>query len=83
MLVRPFIFGLANRPHVTPSAEVQSAFWLPLPRLLLPGTQRDVTLPVPSGERTFPAYVLGEDVIWGMTERILSSFLAKIGYRNP
>jgi 8-oxo-dGTP pyrophosphatase MutT (NUDIX family) len=83
VLVRPFIFALPNRPHLRPSAEVQSAFWVTLPRLLLPGTQQDVTLPVPGGDRTFPAYVMGGDVIWGMTERILSSFLAKIGHDNP
>jgi len=28
--------------------------------------------------RTFPAYVLGRDVIWGMTERILTSFITAV-----
>jgi 8-oxo-dGTP pyrophosphatase MutT (NUDIX family) len=78
VLVRPFIFALPNRPPLTPSPEVQSAFWAPLARLLLPGVRRDVTLPVPGGERTFPAYVLGQDIIWGMTEGILSSFMTVI-----
>ena len=78
VLVRPFIFALPNRPSLTPSAEVQSAFWVPLTRFLLPDTRRDVTLPVPGGERTFPAYVLGQDIIWGMTERILSSFIGRL-----
>jgi len=31
-------------------------------------------------ERVFPAYDLGEEVIWGMTERILTPFLELIGY---
>jgi 8-oxo-dGTP pyrophosphatase MutT (NUDIX family) len=78
VFVRPFIFALPDRPRLTPSPEVQSAFWAPLARFLLPGVRRDVTLPVPGGERTFPAYVLGEDVIWGMTEGILSSFMTVI-----
>lgn len=79
VLVRPFIFALPGRPPLSPSPEVQSAFWVSLDRLLLPGTRRDVTLPIPGGERTFPAYVLGQDVIWGLTERILTVFLSKIG----
>jgi 8-oxo-dGTP pyrophosphatase MutT (NUDIX family) len=83
VLVRPFIFALPNRPPLVPSAEVQSAFWAPLARFVVPGTRRDVTLPVPGGERTFPAFVLGQDVIWGMTERILSIFLGEIGRQNP
>jgi 8-oxo-dGTP pyrophosphatase MutT (NUDIX family) len=78
VLVRPFIFVLPDRPPLTPSPEVQSAFWAPLARFLLPGVRRDVTLPVPGGERTFPAYVLGQDIIWGMTEGILSSFMTVI-----
>ena len=83
VLVRPFIFALPDRPTLTPSAEVQSAFWVPLARFLLPGIRRDVTLPVPGGERTFPAYVLGKDVIWGMIERMLESLINIIGDQNP
>jgi len=82
-LVRPFVFALPHRPPLSPGAEVESAFWVPLARLLVPSTHRDVTLPVPGGERTFPAYVLGRDIIWGMTERILTSFMSKLGDRNP
>jgi 8-oxo-dGTP pyrophosphatase MutT (NUDIX family) len=83
VLVRPFIFALPNRPSLNPSAEVQSAFWTPLARFLAPGTRRDVRLAVPGGERTFPAFVLDQDIIWGMTERILSTFLASIDHQNP
>jgi len=83
VLVRPFVYALPHRPLLTPSAEVQSAFWVPLDRFLLPGMRRDVTLPVPGGERTFPAYVLDQDVIWGMTERMLQAFIKIIGDENP
>jgi 8-oxo-dGTP pyrophosphatase MutT (NUDIX family) len=63
-------------PH--PEPEVRSAFWAPLAGFLLPGVRREVTVLVPGGERTFPAYVLGQDIIWGMTEGILSSFMTAI-----
>jgi 8-oxo-dGTP pyrophosphatase MutT (NUDIX family) len=82
VVVRPFIFALPNRPSLGLNAEVQSAFWAPLARFLLAGSRRDVTLPLPGGERTFPAFVLDQDIIWGLTERILSAFLANIGPQN-
>jgi 8-oxo-dGTP pyrophosphatase MutT (NUDIX family) len=83
IVVRPFIFALADRPVLTPSEEVQSAFWVPLARLVEPATRRDVRLSVPGGERTFSAYILGQDIIWGMTERIIRAFLDEIGHDNP
>jgi hypothetical protein len=77
--VRPFVFALPTVPALTVSAEeVQRAFWVPLARFTAPGAQRDFTLMVAGVERTFPAYALGDDVIWGMTERILTPFIELI-----
>ena len=78
VVVRPFVFALASRPALVASAEVQRAFWLPLARFAEPGVRRDLTLALRGVERTFPAYLVGEEVIWGMTERILTSFLRVI-----
>ena len=78
IVVRPFVFALAQPPRVSPSAEVQSAFWVRLATLLEPGARQDVTLEVRGAVRSFPAYVLGQDVIWGMTERILASFVTAV-----
>ena len=78
VIVRPFVFALAHRPALTINAEVQRAFWLPLARLSKPGVRFDMTLTLSDAERTFPAYRLGEDVIWGMTERILTPFVHTI-----
>lgn len=75
VFVRPFVFALATRPVLVLSNEVRSAFWVGVRRLSEPGVRRDMLLSVRGAERTFPAFVLGEDIIWGMTERILSSFL--------
>jgi len=30
-------------------------------------------------ERTFPAYLIGGEMIWGMTERIVTPFLELVG----
>ena len=75
VVVRPFVFALAHRPALAPSDEVQRAFWLALGRLAEPGVRRDVTLAVRDVRRTFPAYLIDDDVIWGLTERILTPFL--------
>jgi 8-oxo-dGTP pyrophosphatase MutT (NUDIX family) len=75
VVVRPFVFALAQRAALVPGAEVQRAFWLPVARLLDSGVRRDITLALRGEQRTFPAYLVDEDVIWGMTERILTPFL--------
>lgn len=79
VLVRPYVFALAARRPLVASAEVERAFWVSLPRLALPGVRRDVTLQLRGEQRVFPAYDVGEQVIWGMTERILTPFLELIG----
>ncbi|HYT82766.1 MAG TPA: CoA pyrophosphatase [Gemmatimonadales bacterium] len=79
VVVRPFVFALALRPALVPGLEVQRGFWLPLARLSEPGVRRAVTLTVGGAARTFPAYLIDDELIWGMTERILTSFLELIG----
>jgi len=75
VVVRPFVFALGGRPGLVPSAEVQRAFWLPVGRLREPGVRREITLTLRGAARTFPAYLVDDEVIWGMTERILTPFL--------
>jgi 8-oxo-dGTP pyrophosphatase MutT (NUDIX family) len=75
VVVRPFVFALDRRPGLVPSAEVERAFWLPLTRLGEPGVRREITLTLRGVERTFPAYLVDDEVIWGMTERILTRFI--------
>jgi 8-oxo-dGTP pyrophosphatase MutT (NUDIX family) len=76
VVVRPFVFALGRRPpSLIPSDEVQRAFWLPLSRLGGAGVRRDITLTLRGVERTFPAYLVDDELIWGMTERILTPFI--------
>ncbi len=75
VVVRPFVFALSRRAALVPSDEVQRAFWLPLARLSEPGVRRDVTLTLRGGTHTLPAYLVDDDLIWGMTERILTPFV--------
>ena len=80
VIVRPFVFSLVAAPPLRISDEVERAFWVPLGHLVAPSVRREVKLLIRGEERTFPAYDLGEDVIWGMTERILTPFLSLVGY---
>jgi 8-oxo-dGTP pyrophosphatase MutT (NUDIX family) len=79
VLVRPYVFALDKNPPLALSDEVARAFWVSLPHLMEPAVRREVKLWHRGEERIFPAYDLGDDVIWGMTERILTPFLERIG----
>ncbi len=75
VVVRPFVFGLAEQPAITLSNEVQDAFWVSFRALAAPGVQRDVTIHHRGATRVMPAYIVGSHTIWGMTERILSNLV--------
>ena len=76
IVVRPFVFGLVERPPITLSAEVQDAFWVSFRALGAPGVLRDVTIQLRGAPLTLPAYVVENRTIWGMTERILTPLLS-------
>ncbi|HTR20262.1 MAG TPA: CoA pyrophosphatase [Gemmatimonadales bacterium] len=78
VVVRPFVFALSERPALRPSDEVDRAFWVSFAHLLDPAVRREVKLIVRGVERVFPAYDLGDDVIWGLTERIVTPFLERL-----
>jgi 8-oxo-dGTP pyrophosphatase MutT (NUDIX family) len=73
IVVRPFVFGLEQRPSVTPSGEVALHVWTSLSELPRQAAASRVT--VRGVELTVPSYLVGPHVVWGMTHRILSRFL--------
>lgn len=78
IVVRPFLFVLPDRPIITPNDEVAEAGWVRLDVLKDPANQRPYTLELRGERRTFPAYFIGDSVVWGLTERILSDLLPLI-----
>jgi 8-oxo-dGTP pyrophosphatase MutT (NUDIX family) len=72
--VRPFVFAIRERLPLVIGPEVTSAHWVPLAQLQLAGNHGPTTVMVRGDSLVVPAYVVGELVVWGMTERILSSF---------
>jgi 8-oxo-dGTP pyrophosphatase MutT (NUDIX family) len=73
--VRPYVFALPNRPSLIPNPEVASTHWIPLETLLHPDTYRPVHVDIRGEQRTVDAFLLENAVVWGMTERILTSLL--------
>lgn len=76
VIVRPFVFALATEPEaLVASDEVAHAFWVPLAHLTDPARRSEVTIPVRGMRVRLPAIATHDRVIWGMTERILKTFL--------
>lgn len=71
--VRPFVFLLDKRPNIVLNPEVAAARWVSLDDLLKAGAHANVNLKYPGGAREVQAYTVGQDIVWGMTERILTS----------
>lgn len=75
--VLPFVFRVAGRPELVLNAEVAVARWVPLDDLLQPDTHRTISLEVRGEVRPFAAYQVGDAVVWGITERIVTALLAR------
>lgn len=71
IVVRPFVFALPARPPVRPNVEVALHLWVSLDELV---ASRPGEIEIPIVGRRLPAYLVGEHVVWGMTERILTPF---------
>jgi len=75
--VTPFVAlappGAVPRPQ---AEEVEEAFWMPLGTLRRSGRSATVKWEGNDGAREFPAFPSPMGPIWGITERILSQFLA-------
>jgi 8-oxo-dGTP pyrophosphatase MutT (NUDIX family) len=74
--VRPHVFILPAQPAVIPNDEVASAQWVTIDYLLRPPTHHPVRLDVGGQSRQVQAYQLEDGIVWGMTERILTSLIS-------
>lgn len=79
VVVRPFVAAVVSDVEVVASPEVAAAFWVPLAALR--ETAAWITAEVVAHGRNLrvPAFSHGEYVVWGLTERILRSFLEIVG----
>ena len=77
IVVRPFVFGLAERPPLRLNWEVAGQLWTSLDELR--GERVRSRLIVAGRELEVPSIPLGDDILWGMTLRILDGFLERVG----
>ena len=63
--------------ELEPNGEVAVAFWVPVSVLKAGGRSEMYRMVVAGAEREWPAYTSAHGPIWGLTERILTEFLAK------
>ena len=73
IVVRPFVFGVARKPRITPSDEVALHVWASV--ATLDRSSQVVDVDVRESRYTVDAFVVGPHVIWGMTHRIIKPFL--------
>jgi 8-oxo-dGTP pyrophosphatase MutT (NUDIX family) len=75
IVVRPFVFALHRDVALIPNHEVHSTFWMPIAALRDPATLSEYAFERGGARLRFPAYRSGDDVVWGMTERIVTQLL--------
>jgi 8-oxo-dGTP pyrophosphatase MutT (NUDIX family) len=80
VVVRPFVFAMRGRPDLALSEEVARVVWAPLDELARSSSTTEVFHQ--GALRTMPCYRIGEDVVWGMTHRILQPFVEGWSLRN-
>ncbi len=74
MTILPFVILLEHEPRIKLNEELERFVWISLEELV----QHRGTVNFGFGE--FPAYIVGNSVIWGLTYRILEKFIHTLGY---
>jgi 8-oxo-dGTP pyrophosphatase MutT (NUDIX family) len=70
LMILPFVAFLERRPSIRLNKkELESFLWIPLQQVLKGKNT------VRIGSQLMPAYVVGETVIWGLTYKIVESFI--------
>lgn len=77
LTIAPFVYGVpAHAAAYVASSEVEAVHWVTLDELRAPATHGEVEIHLPGGARSFPCYRVVDEIVWGLTYRILSQFLA-------
>ena len=79
IVVTPFVAVVEPPPVLHLSTEVADAFWVPWSLFTDPAYDRESEVRVRGATFRTPSFVLGEHVVWGMTERILRQLILRLG----
>jgi len=75
IIVTPFVAVVRPDVSIETSDEVALAFWVPLASLSDPSLAVESEVTARGSTWRVPSWVLGDHVVWGMTERILRNLL--------
>lgn len=79
IVVTPYVAVVEPPPVLQLNAEVADAFWVPWSILTDPAYDRETEVRVRGATFRTSAFVLGEHVVWGMTERIVRQLITSVG----
>ncbi|MEX2181583.1 MAG: CoA pyrophosphatase [Gemmatimonadaceae bacterium] len=74
IIVRPFVWAVEGAPALAPNHEIAEARWVRLGDLFRPTARVRTEVEVREVRLNVDAFQLGDFTIWGMTERILTTF---------
>ena len=74
IIVRPYVCVVRDVPTLVPSEEVAEYRWVRVGALFHPDARVNTSVRVRDFSMRVDAYQLGDFTVWGMTERILSTF---------
>lgn len=74
IIVRPYVCVVRDVPTLVPSDEVSEYRWVRVGELFHPEARVNTTVRVRDYSMRVDAFQLGDFTVWGMTERILSTF---------
>ena len=79
LAITPYVFRLRVPATLTISPEVTSLHWLSLPALLDPSAQSTTRYTHEQATLDFPALEVDGVVIWGLTYRMFTGFVERLG----
>lgn len=74
--IAPFVLAVpAGTTARANASEVDATIWTPLATFTDPRAARHTLIEVSGGPRSFPSFQVGDDLVWGLTYRIITEFL--------
>ena len=79
LVISPFVFALERPVEPRPNHEVQSVLWVPLSFLAEPNNESIIEHFIDGQPMRLPAYIYRDRTIWGLTLRMIRTFLEVLG----
>lgn len=76
LIVQPFVVAVVPDVSIVESPEVAAAFWVPLSALRTETAWITAEVSAQGHQLSVPAFAHGDYLVWGLTERILRTFLS-------